>query len=83
MRDSNLAERLAGLQTPPPNRLADGPTALFVYGTLQFEPVLVGLIGRVPERQPATTLGWRARLSTVAYTPVLSPHPALKPPACC
>jgi gamma-glutamylcyclotransferase (GGCT)/AIG2-like uncharacterized protein YtfP len=60
MRDSNPAELLAGLQTPPPNRLADGPTALFVYGTLQFEPVLIGLIGRVPERQPATTLGWRA-----------------------
>jgi gamma-glutamylcyclotransferase (GGCT)/AIG2-like uncharacterized protein YtfP len=60
MRDPNPADRSTGLQAPLPNRLADRPTALFVYGTLQFETVLGGLIGRVPERQPTTTLGWRA-----------------------
>ncbi|QUW78456.1 gamma-glutamylcyclotransferase [Streptomyces mirabilis] len=60
MRDPNPADRSTGLQAPLPNRLADRATALFVYGTLQFETVLGGLIGRVPERQPTTTLGWRA-----------------------
>ncbi|MFD7136989.1 gamma-glutamylcyclotransferase family protein [Streptomyces sp. NPDC059894] len=60
MRDSNPTDHSTGLHAPLPNRLADSPTALFVYGTLQFEIVLSGLIGRVPQRQPTTTLGWRA-----------------------
>lgn len=40
MRDPNPADRSTGLQAPLPNRLADRPTAPFVYGTLQFEAVL-------------------------------------------
>jgi gamma-glutamylcyclotransferase (GGCT)/AIG2-like uncharacterized protein YtfP len=33
---------------------------LFVYGTLQFPPVLGAVIGRVPAMVPATLSGWRA-----------------------
>ncbi|MGA5704627.1 gamma-glutamylcyclotransferase family protein [Peterkaempfera bronchialis] len=42
------------------NRLTDGPEALFVYGTLQFDAVLEALLGRVPPRTPASAQGWRA-----------------------
>lgn len=35
------------------------PSGLFVYGTLQFPEVLVALLGRVPERGPASARGWR------------------------
>jgi len=47
--------------------------ALFVYGSLLFPEVLRILIGRVPDRTPATALGWRvAALPDRAY-PVLVP----------
>jgi gamma-glutamylcyclotransferase (GGCT)/AIG2-like uncharacterized protein YtfP len=42
------------------SRLPGGPKELFVYGTLQFDAVLKGLLGRVPSRAPASAPGWRA-----------------------
>lgn len=42
----------------PPGRENAG--VLFVYGTLQFPPVLGAVIGRVPAMAPATLSGWRA-----------------------
>ncbi|MFJ2442087.1 gamma-glutamylcyclotransferase family protein [Streptomyces sp. NPDC087658] len=61
MRDADPYERSAGPAAAAlPSRLAGGPTALFVYGTLQFDAVLSGLIGRVPARIPAVASGWRA-----------------------
>jgi gamma-glutamylcyclotransferase (GGCT)/AIG2-like uncharacterized protein YtfP len=33
---------------------------LFCYGTLQFDDVLKALLGRVPERTPASAPGYRA-----------------------
>ncbi|MFE7114554.1 gamma-glutamylcyclotransferase family protein [Streptomyces sp. NPDC057654] len=42
------------------DRLTHDPTVLFAYGTLQFDAVLVALIGRIPQRIPARAPGWRA-----------------------
>jgi gamma-glutamylcyclotransferase (GGCT)/AIG2-like uncharacterized protein YtfP len=36
-----------------------GPDALFVYGSLLFPEVLRALLGRVPNRVPASAPGWR------------------------
>ncbi|MFI6464520.1 gamma-glutamylcyclotransferase family protein [Streptomyces sp. NPDC050538] len=33
---------------------------LFVYGTLQFDAVLMALLGRIPEQAPASAPGYRA-----------------------
>lgn len=41
------------------DRLSADPEALFVYGSLQFPEVLQALLGRVPDRTPATAKGWR------------------------
>lgn len=40
--------------------LPDDPDVLFVYGTLQFDAVLEGLLGRVPASTPASAPEWRA-----------------------
>ncbi|WP_405138887.1 gamma-glutamylcyclotransferase family protein [Nocardia sp. NBC_01388] len=40
--------------------LPSGPAPLFVYGTLQFPEVLIELLGRAPELEPARVLGQRA-----------------------
>ncbi len=40
-------------------RLSVGPDALFVYGSLLFPEVLRALLGRVPNRVPASAPGWR------------------------
>ncbi|MEU6612135.1 gamma-glutamylcyclotransferase family protein, partial [Streptomyces shenzhenensis] len=37
-----------------------GPDLLFCYGTLQFDAVLTALLGRIPERAPASAPGYRA-----------------------
>ncbi|MFD8910174.1 gamma-glutamylcyclotransferase family protein [Streptomyces sp. NPDC059575] len=58
------------------NRLVDGPLALFVYGTLQFEAVLTGLVGRIPDHRPATAPGWRAAALDARVYPGLVPAPA-------
>ncbi|MFI2790864.1 gamma-glutamylcyclotransferase family protein [Kitasatospora sp. NPDC018614] len=42
------------------NRLSLRPDALFCYGTLQFDAVLRGLLGRVPQQYPASAPGYRA-----------------------
>jgi gamma-glutamylcyclotransferase (GGCT)/AIG2-like uncharacterized protein YtfP len=42
-----------------PGRLSVGPDALFVYGSLLFPEVLQALLGRVPNRLPASAPGWR------------------------
>ncbi|XUL85280.1 gamma-glutamylcyclotransferase family protein [Streptomyces galilaeus] len=42
------------------DRLAQGPAVLFVYGTLQFDAVLIALLGRIPEQAPASAPGYRA-----------------------
>ncbi|MGW4303059.1 gamma-glutamylcyclotransferase family protein [Streptomyces sp. NPDC004376] len=76
MRDAIPAEHSTGADNVPPNRLADGPTTLFVYGTLQFEGVLLGLIGRVPEHSPVTAPGWRAAALDGRVYPGLVPAPA-------
>ncbi|MFI9404397.1 gamma-glutamylcyclotransferase family protein [Nocardia sp. NPDC052316] len=49
--------------------------ALFVYGTLQFPEILEVLIGRVPQRQPATAPGWRVATLTDRLYPGLVPAP--------
>ncbi|MFF3762786.1 gamma-glutamylcyclotransferase family protein [Streptomyces sp. NPDC001922] len=42
------------------DRFSPEGTALFAYGTLQFDSVLEALIGRIPERLKASASGWRA-----------------------
>lgn len=42
------------------DRLTDGSTALFAYGTLQFAEVLSVLLDRVPAHTPGAVAGWRA-----------------------
>ncbi len=42
------------------DRPTQGPDALFVYGTLQFDTVLKALLGRIPEQTPASAPGYRA-----------------------
>ncbi|MFI7299281.1 gamma-glutamylcyclotransferase family protein [Streptomyces sp. NPDC050121] len=42
------------------DRFPAGPRGLFCYGTLQFDDVLKGLLGRVPHRLPASAPGYRA-----------------------
>ncbi|QOV40183.1 gamma-glutamylcyclotransferase [Streptomyces ferrugineus] len=42
------------------DRLTQGPDVLFCYGTLQFDAVLEALLGRIPERTPASAPGYRA-----------------------
>ncbi|WP_159391237.1 gamma-glutamylcyclotransferase family protein [Streptomyces viridochromogenes] len=41
-------------------RVAQGPDVLFCYGTLQFDAVLKGLLGRIPARTPVSAPEWRA-----------------------
>ncbi|MET9184956.1 gamma-glutamylcyclotransferase family protein [Streptomyces tendae] len=79
MQEPTPAGYPVGAHYAVPSRLDARPTALFVYGTLQFEAVLVGLIGRVPEAQPATALGWRAAALAGRVYPGLVP--ALGAPA--
>ncbi|HZB31021.1 MAG TPA: gamma-glutamylcyclotransferase family protein [Streptosporangiaceae bacterium] len=43
-----------------PARPARWAGSLFVYGTLLFPDLVRALIGRVPERTPASVAGWRA-----------------------
>ncbi|MBF6444589.1 gamma-glutamylcyclotransferase family protein [Nocardia farcinica] len=38
---------------------SDSTEPLFAYGTLQLEPVLRVLIGRIPQKLPAEAVGWR------------------------
>ncbi|MGY5131954.1 gamma-glutamylcyclotransferase family protein [Streptomyces nigrescens] len=42
------------------DHLSSDATALFVYGTLQFDAVLEALLGRIPKRAMASAPGWRA-----------------------
>lgn len=42
-----------------PDHLSADPEALFVYGSLRFPDVLNALLGRLPDRTPATATGWR------------------------
>jgi gamma-glutamylcyclotransferase (GGCT)/AIG2-like uncharacterized protein YtfP len=42
------------------DRLSQRPDVLFCYGTLQFDAVLRGLLGRVPQKSPASAPGYRA-----------------------
>ncbi|MCT6775696.1 gamma-glutamylcyclotransferase [Streptomyces sp. CS7] len=42
------------------DRLSPDAAILFTYGTLQFDAVLVALIGRIPQRVSACAPGWRA-----------------------
>jgi len=41
------------------DRLSGDLAALFIYGSLLFPEVLRALLGRVPDRAPATAEGWR------------------------
>lgn len=80
MRDAIPAQHSTGSHRTLSNRLADGPTALFVYGTLQFDAVLTGLIGRVPGSRPATASGWRAAALTGRVYPGLVSAPDSEAP---
>jgi gamma-glutamylcyclotransferase (GGCT)/AIG2-like uncharacterized protein YtfP len=42
------------------DRLSKHPDVLFCYGTLQFDAVLQALLGRVPQKSPASAPGYRA-----------------------
>ncbi|MEV5043553.1 gamma-glutamylcyclotransferase family protein [Streptomyces griseoincarnatus] len=42
------------------DRLSQRPDVLFCYGTLQFDAVLRSLLGRVPQKYPASAPGYRA-----------------------
>lgn len=42
------------------DRFSTGPKVLFCYGTLQFVDVLKALLGRIPQRTPASVPGYRA-----------------------
>ncbi|WP_204030831.1 gamma-glutamylcyclotransferase family protein [Sinosporangium siamense] len=56
-----------------PDRLAEAPEALFVYGSLLFPEVLLALLDRVPVGVPTVVDGWRvAELAGHSY-PVLVP----------
>ncbi|QKV98017.1 gamma-glutamylcyclotransferase [Streptomyces sp. NA02950] len=57
------------------DRLAGGPNALFVYGTLQFDAVLTHLLGRLPRSSPAAAPGWRAAALEGRVYPGLVPAP--------
>ncbi|HEY8546881.1 MAG TPA: gamma-glutamylcyclotransferase family protein [Acidimicrobiales bacterium] len=48
---------------------------LFVYGTLLFPRVLAGVLGRVPDRAPASVTGWRAAALPGRPYPGLVPAP--------
>src|SRR5262249_1052075 len=54
-------------------RLSADPEALFVYGTLTFPDVLYALLGRVPDRAPATAAGWRVATLKGRVYPGLAP----------
>lgn len=49
------------------------PDRLFAYGSLMFDEVLRVLIGRAPDRTPATVEGWRAAALPGRVYPVLVP----------
>ncbi len=49
------------------------PGALFVYGSLLFPEVLQALLHRVPDRSPATAIGWRAVALAGRVYPTLVP----------
>ncbi|WP_329613101.1 gamma-glutamylcyclotransferase [Streptomyces brevispora] len=53
------------------DRLSQDLTVLFVYGTLRFEGVLEALLGRIPQRVPASAPGWRAAALTGRVYPGL------------
>ncbi|MEU0843915.1 gamma-glutamylcyclotransferase family protein [Streptomyces sp. NPDC005962] len=44
-----------------------------MYGTLQFEPVLQALLGRIPTSTPTTANGWRAAALPERVYPGLVP----------
>lgn len=53
------------------DRLAQGPDVLFCYGTLQFDDVLKALLGRIPQRTPASAPGYRVAALTGRVYPGL------------
>jgi gamma-glutamylcyclotransferase (GGCT)/AIG2-like uncharacterized protein YtfP len=65
-RDTGARHADAGGRDPGPHRacradgLAEGPAALFAYGTLRFAEVLSVLLDRVPVLTPGAVAGWRA-----------------------
>ncbi len=60
MPDAFPPDNSTGPQQIAQGRLAEGPRSLFVYGTLQFESVLIGLLGRLPHLTATSAPGWRA-----------------------
>lgn len=52
-----------------------GPDVLFVYGTLQFDAVLMALLGRIPEQVPASAPGYRAATLKGRVYPGFVVHP--------
>jgi gamma-glutamylcyclotransferase (GGCT)/AIG2-like uncharacterized protein YtfP len=58
--NTNRLPRAISLSFDQTNHPPANPEKLFVYGTLLFPEVLRILIGRVPDRTPATVQRWRA-----------------------
>ncbi|NQE93259.1 gamma-glutamylcyclotransferase [Nocardia terpenica] len=59
----------------PGGRLAAVTDSLFVYGTLQFGPVLDELLGRVPDFEVAVARDWRVAVLPRRLYPGLVPQP--------
>lgn len=55
------------------DRLSVDPEALFVYGSLLFPDVVRALLHRVPDRSPATAVGWRVVALPGRVYPTLVP----------
>lgn len=68
-------ERNAGAARRWPRpRHAPEPRPLFVYGTLRSPDVLVALIDRMPDHEPARVHGWRAAALPERVYPALVPE---------
>ncbi|WP_432589538.1 gamma-glutamylcyclotransferase family protein [Streptomyces sp. HD1123-B1] len=80
MQDATPVEHSTGPDAALRDRLADGPDALFVYGTLQFDAVLTHLLGRLPRSTPASAPGWRAAALEGRVYPGLVPAPGATAP---
>ncbi|MFI5779710.1 gamma-glutamylcyclotransferase family protein [Nocardia sp. NPDC051570] len=57
------------------SRLEGVGARLFVYGTLQFAPVLDELLGRTPDHEVAVARDWRAATLAGRLYPGLVPQP--------
>jgi gamma-glutamylcyclotransferase (GGCT)/AIG2-like uncharacterized protein YtfP len=69
MQDAIPAQHSTGSHNALSNRLADGPTALFVYGTLRSPTVRFVVTGRMRGTEPAALPGFRRVGRDITYDP--------------